>query len=108
MPEGQGRDELASMSEYDVKNIANGIVPDLAITPAGDLKWGEAGAGERILADIKFLSAGFAYTQTASTRSAAAVQARQDKVDWEYRNKAIRLDEKYFGHSADAPTPGPV
>ena len=36
------------------------------------------------------------------------VEARQNKVDSEYRNKAIHLDETYFDHPADAPTPGPV
>ena len=36
------------------------------------------------------------------------VEARQAKVDSEYRNKATHLDVKYCNHPADASTPGPV
>ena len=58
--------------------------------------------------DIKFTGCGLNYTESATMTPQAVVNARQRRVNEEYRAQADNLDRKYCGHAADAPGMGPV
>ena len=104
VPAGPGRDRLLSLSQNQIKKMGDGLVPDLAITVSPD----HGGSGERELMDIKFTGCGLNYTESVSASPQAVVNARQRRVNEEYRSQAHHLDRKYCGHAANAPGLGPI
>ena len=110
IPDCDGRNIIAGLSEKDLKELNAIIIPDLVVRSDPQLLGGGPGMqdGSDVLYDIKFLGPGSRYTESASTRHGAVIEGRADGVHTEYLRHATQVDARLFKHTSTSPGMGPI